>query len=658
MENINLTAKLKLDTKEAESQLQGLEGKARKATDGAVAVSKEATSAISQVFKGEGGLKNIADIAQGATRGINGLMSSVQRLARSSASLTGAMAGVAGAVAVLYKLFQGTDTLERVSTEFKVLFELAQKALAPAIASIGELLIALAEAIRPLLAILTPLAEYVKTLTTPFIGLLQALQPITKLVGKVIELNNSMYSIVSSVFTGAIESVIITLVELVEVGIKPFLEILQPVIDFFNELRKVIEDFITSITFGLVKFGKPLASTTGNRKELMKSSLDTWETSGEETALEKSARLALEASEASAEASKQAKDNLKTFDSSISIFGNTFDGKFGKFIGELDILGVNFGDIGTRLAFIGGTLKENAQGFATTVKDTMVLFGKTVGDKVSSLARSLSEGVTSLTRTFGEKVTDFATAVKEGVTSLTRTFGERVTDFATALKEGVSSLTKTFGEKVVDIATQLGEGIKSLPEKIKEATADIGTKIGQAYDKVKDVATTGAKAVAEGAKELAGKATQKATEVVSTATKVASSVANVAKTGIEKVVEKVQPVIDTVGTVAKNVASKVGGVFSKAWSGLKGLFKMEDGGTVAGAQVWGMNEKGNPEFLFNAGGHDTVINADILADAVAEGMSRAPQHTGKIEVGIKAGAPAGPRELAQWLLPSLQFMLR
>jgi len=95
------------------------------------------------------------------------------------------------------------------------------------------------------------------------------------------------------------------------------------------------------------------------------------------------------------------------------------------------------------------------------------------------------------------------------------------------------------------------------------------------------------------------------------------------------------------------------GVFGKGWL-------WDDGGTLdIGAQVWGMNEKGNPEFLFNAGGHDTVINAEILEDAMYKAQMKAnASKSGKLEVTIKEGTPAGPRELVQWILPSLKFQLK
>ena len=136
----------------------------------------------------------------------------------------------------------------------------------------------------------------------------------------------------------------------------------------------------------------------------------------------------------------------------------------------------------------------------------------------------------------------------------------------------------------------------------------------------------------------------------------AADVATGAWEGVKRVASDVGGwIADTASTVWGAVA----GGADKAWNWVKGLFKA-DGGTLGqGAQIWGMNEQGNPEFLFNAGGHDTVINADILAEAVASGVKRA-QGSGfsRIEVSVKEGVSAGPRELAQWLLPALKFSLK
>lgn len=115
-----------------------------------------------------------------------------------------------------------------------------------------------------------------------------------------------------------------------------------------------------------------------------------------------------------------------------------------------------------------------------------------------------------------------------------------------------------------------------------------------------------------------------------------------------------------VGDSFKSGWEKTKDVFKGLGSRIKGVFTFAGGGTLdVGAQVWGMNEPGNPEFLFNAGGHDTVINRQILSDALYDALTRADRSSGKqqLEVKVASGAPAGPRELAQWLLPYMRFLI-
>ena len=82
----------------------------------------------------------------------------------------------------------------------------------------------------------------------------------------------------------------------------------------------------------------------------------------------------------------------------------------------------------------------------------------------------------------------------------------------------------------------------------------------------------------------------------------------------------------------------------------------ESGGTI-GAQVWAMSESGNPEFLFNSGGYDSVINANALENAMYSALVRAgagnsPQ---KIEVTARQGSV---RTFVQTILPELIFQLK
>lgn len=69
-----------------------------------------------------------------------------------------------------------------------------------------------------------------------------------------------------------------------------------------------------------------------------------------------------------------------------------------------------------------------------------------------------------------------------------------------------------------------------------------------------------------------------------------------------------------------------------AFNSFANVMGYANGGSLdLGTQVWGMNEKGNPEFMFNAGGYDSVINADILERAIANGTASAINSSGILD---------------------------
>ena len=87
--------------------------------------------------------------------------------------------------------------------------------------------------------------------------------------------------------------------------------------------------------------------------------------------------------------------------------------------------------------------------------------------------------------------------------------------------------------------------------------------------------------------------------------------------------------------------------------------KFYDGGSLdMGTQIWGMNEKGNPEFMFNAGGYDSVINADILEKAIARGTESAIISSGLLASSNQELIIKGDRidndALARAIFPALQ----
>lgn len=109
------------------------------------------------------------------------------------------------------------------------------------------------------------------------------------------------------------------------------------------------------------------------------------------------------------------------------------------------------------------------------------------------------------------------------------------------------------------------------------------------------------------------------------------------------------------GDVTGSVVDFGLGLVGKGWLWEKGgtLPTYKDSGTI-GAQIWGMNEDGNPEFLFNSGGYDSVINANALEDAMYNALKRANKGKDVIELKVN-GAGADARQLVKWLMPALKL---
>lgn len=111
------------------------------------------------------------------------------------------------------------------------------------------------------------------------------------------------------------------------------------------------------------------------------------------------------------------------------------------------------------------------------------------------------------------------------------------------------------------------------------------------------------------------------------------------------------------GDIAGTVNDVALGLVGKGWLWEKGgtLPRFDNGGTV-GAQIWGMSEAGNPEFLFNSGGYNSVINANALEDAMYNALKRAGAGTKTAELKITGQSDA--RQIVRWLLPALKLELK
>ena len=140
----------------------------------------------------------------------------------------------------------------------------------------------------------------------------------------------------SDIAGGVITSLVEIIVTLIDTALKPLFQMLDMFIKFIDDIKKAIQDFITKLTFGVIKFNKTSLASTEAVKSDLKSSLDTWETSGTETATERSARLA-------AEAANSAKEAAEGFSVNIGAFLNDL----GKgLLGIFDSIGKPLGTLG------------------------------------------------------------------------------------------------------------------------------------------------------------------------------------------------------------------------------------------------------------------------------------------------------------------------
>lgn len=522
-DNIEIVAKLKLDTEEAESKLAkmskgstGGEVELQLPKNTEIKLPEKTKKSLSNLFSGKDGIGNVAKLAQGATGGLSSFMGALKGVASAAGAALGPLLGVAAAVTVIMKLLQGTDTMRAMQASLEMLMNAFREVLAPVLALVGETVIVLAESFASLAPILSAVVNSFTPALNMIVGVLMILQPFLELIGKIGEVFEALSSIFSDIAGGVIASLVEIIVTLIDTALKPLFRMLDMFIKFIDNIKKAIQDFITELTFGVIKFNKTSLASTEAVKADLKSSLDTWETSGTETATERSARLAAEAA---------------------------------------------------------NSAKEAAEGFSWNI-----------GAFLDDLRNGLS-GIFSGIREF---------------------FGNTWESVKKWGSDAWSSITKVASNAWSTITNAVGS-----------AWSAVTDKVSSTWDVIKDK-------------------TSSAWESISSKTKaIASSVG------------------DVVSGWASSAASTVSGFVGK-------LKFWKDGGTLGqGAQLWAMNEKGNPEFIFNAGGHDTVINADILTNAMYNALMKAdadkPQ---RLEVSIKDGVAAGPRELAQMLLPSLQFLIK
>lgn len=560
-ENIEISAKLKLDTTEAEDKIKQMSKSGKGAPvslpkDTKIQLPKETTKSLKEAFSGPKGLGQIGKLMKGASGGINGLSGALSDMSQSLGAMGGAIMIAVAAIGILIKLLQGTDTWDAMMKSVNSLMNVLRDSLAPLLAIIGEVFIVLVDVIKELAPVLNLLVQPLNMMLQPFMFLVKLLEPIAKILGAVINVLVEIQSIFTDLWSGVLTSIFDTILQLIDEALKPLLEWIDKVIQFFENLKEKIQDFITSITGGLIKFNKTsLASTTGKKAANgIKTSLDVWQTSGGEKATEKSARLAAEAADSAAQASKS------TLESTTSL-----------------------GD------FVQG-MPESILGIAKNAWTAIEDYAKTAWSTVKDVASTVWSDI----RTFASQTWSDVKSVASDVYSGIKTVAS---DVWGEFKASASSVW----QEVKPFALDLWTGMKGI---VEDTWSGVTTVAGNVWDGVVEATSTAWDWVEEG-------------------------------------------------------ASTVGNWFSDAANTVKGWFSgwFADGGTIDG-EIWGMNERGNPEFLFGSGGSTTVVNAEMLSEAMYNALVRANVGgSQRLEVSVKEGTPAGPRELAQWLLPSLKYVL-
>lgn len=402
---VELTAKLKLDTSDAEKQLSAMASKPVKSSKlKAKALPDEAAKSLKGIFSGDKGVANIGKLAKSATGGMNSMMGALEGMSGAASGAAAAIAGVTAAVAIVIKLLQGTDTMKAMMQKFEELFNKLREAMAPVLSLIGDIVIVIIQIVEDLLPFIQPNLNAIALALKPVVVILQLLEPIIRLLGKA-----------------------------------------------FEFLYDVIKTVIKTITFGLIDLGNITGSTSATKTSGYSSSLDTWETSGD-------------AAQNLSEAGKTLKD--AAFDIK-STFSGLFDGVRDFLGGVKDGLINAASGAWSWIKDTAGNVWEGIKGFASNAWDSIKNTATNVWGSIKGVATNVWASVKDTASNIWGKVTTAASNVAQGVGKVASNVWEGVKTAASTVGSAVANVATNVWEGAKNVAGKVGNAIGGFFKKLK-----------------------------------------------------------------------------------------------------------------------------------------------------------------------------------------------
>lgn len=309
------------------------------------------------------------------------------------------------------------------------------------------------------------------------------------------------------------------------------------------------------------------------------------------------------------------------------------------------------------LASTEGKEKKEKEGYNSTL-DTFVTSGKKDTEKYAEKTAEAAKDTKESALTFLEAIKgmkeNFA-GVKQAIQDSWQNLKTSVQDSWNGFKEGVKSSWEGVKESLAQSWASLKEGVQAswqgMKERVKESWESLKEGVKSSWDGMKEAVKESWNGFKEGVKSAWDGMKSFFSSVAGT---IKEAFAGFGAQIKEKATESWNKTKESAANTGEKVKNFFGGLGDRLRKRIRGY---ADGGTLTG-QVWQMNEKGNPEFIFRGGGHDSVINKDILAEALYTAIMRSKIDEKDKQIVMKVDGSGGVRQLVDLIMPYIRVVLR